>query len=207
MKKLLLSFWMATAFLGLTSSSEKAFASVEAKGKNMGKKIAIIGNAGSGKSTLGFELHKKLGIPLYHLDQYQWKPNYERVDRDEFEAIHNQLCDKESWIIEGLAIRLFAHRIEKADIIIFLNIPTRTCLWRVIKRAVCNWGKVIPGNPEGCKQHIFTRKFLEFLQWIWSFDKRYKNDILKQLNEVKDKKHVYVIQTAQEAKELVVKIK
>ena len=43
-------------------------------------KIAIIGNAGSGKSTLGFELHKKLDLPLYHLDQYYWKPNWQRVD-------------------------------------------------------------------------------------------------------------------------------
>lgn len=54
-------------------------------------KIAIIGNAGSGKSTLGFELHKKLGILLYHLDQYQWKPHYERVDRDEFEYAFGEL--------------------------------------------------------------------------------------------------------------------
>lgn len=161
-------------------------------------KIAIIGNAGSGKSTLGFELHKKLGFPLYHLDQYQWKPHYERVDRDEFEKAHNQLCDKEAWIIEGLAIRLFQHRIEKADIVFFLDIPTRICLWRVIKRAVCNWGKVIPGNPEGCKQHIFTRKFLEFLQWIWSFNKQYRDQIMAMLDEVLGKKQVYVVGTQEE---------
>ena len=39
-------------------------------------KIAIIGNAGSGKSTLGLQLHKKLGLSLYHFDQYFWKPGW-----------------------------------------------------------------------------------------------------------------------------------
>ena len=41
------------------------------------KKIAIIGCAGSGKTTLAFLL-QKLNLPIYHLDQYYWKPNWER---------------------------------------------------------------------------------------------------------------------------------
>ena len=41
-------------------------------------KIAIIGNPGSGKSTLASKLHHILGIPIYHLDQYFWKPGWQR---------------------------------------------------------------------------------------------------------------------------------
>lgn len=70
-------------------------------------KIAIIGNAGSGKSTLALSLHKTLHIPLFHLDQYFWKPGWIEPDRAEFEKIHNALCDKPEWIIEGMAIRFF----------------------------------------------------------------------------------------------------
>lgn len=169
-------------------------------------RIAIIGNAGSGKSTLGFELHKKLGIPLYHLDQYQWGPGWQRLDKAEFERKHNELCDLDSWIIDGLGIRFFNYRIARADVIIFLDTPTSTCLWRVIKRAIYNWGKVIPGNSEGCKQHIFTRKFLEFLQWIWNFNKRYRAEILTLLDMAKDQKQVYIVKSAKEAQELVHRI-
>lgn len=39
-------------------------------------KIAIIGCPGSGKSTIAKKLHERLNIPLYHLDQYYWLPEY-----------------------------------------------------------------------------------------------------------------------------------
>jgi adenylate kinase family enzyme len=156
-------------------------------------KIAIIGNAGSGKSTLGFRLHEKLGIPLY-----QWGPGWQRLEKTEFEKKHNELCDRDAWIMDGLGIRFFNYRIDRADVIIFLDVPTSTCLWRVIKRSVLNWGKVIPGNPEGCKQQLFSFKFVEFLHWVWSFNKRYREQIMLMLDAARSKKQVYVARTQKE---------
>ena len=84
-------------------------------------KIAIVGSPGSGKSTLASKLHEILGIPLYHLDQYFWKPGWQRPDRAEFAKIHYDLCDRDEWIIEGMATRHFAYRAEQADISFFLK--------------------------------------------------------------------------------------
>jgi len=70
-------------------------------------KIAIIGSPGSGKSTFGFTLHKICGIPLFNLDQYFWKPGWQRPDREEFKKTHDALCDQKEWIIEGTAIKFF----------------------------------------------------------------------------------------------------
>lgn len=50
-------------------------------------KIALIGSPGSGKSTLAVTLHTITGIPRYHLDQYFWKPGWQRPDREEFKKI------------------------------------------------------------------------------------------------------------------------
>jgi adenylate kinase family enzyme len=58
------------------------------------KKIAIIGCAGSGKTTLAFQLHNKLHLPLHHLDQYYWKPNWQRLTLEEFNVIHEALCEQ-----------------------------------------------------------------------------------------------------------------
>ncbi len=68
-------------------------------------KIAILGNAGSGKLSLGLRLHKLLGLSLIHLDQHFWKPGWVEPERAEFEKIHNRLCDQGQWIIEGMSVR------------------------------------------------------------------------------------------------------
>lgn len=153
-------------------------------------KIAIIGNAGSGKSTLALQLHQLLTLPIYHLDQYFWKPNWQEPEPAEFEKIHHQLCDQPTWIIEGIATRLFEYRAAQADIIIFINISRYRCLYRVFKRAILNFGKVRDTSAKGCPEIMPSKKFLKF---IWTFDKERKPLIEALMQKYKDRKHVFVI--------------
>jgi adenylate kinase family enzyme len=75
-----------------------------------------------------------------------------------------------------------------ADTIIFLDIPRFRCLWRVIKRTFLHYGKTIPGNPKECPQkHTF-----EFLKWIWNYNKRYRESTLDSLENLRDKKNIYI---------------
>lgn len=166
------------------------------------KKIAIIGCAGSGKTTLSLYLQEQLNLPLYHLDQYYWKPGWERSEFEEFNTKHAELCEQKEWIIEGSYYRLFYYRACFADIIIFLDVPRFKCLWYVIKRSMLNWGKIIPGNPKECKQELFSFKFLEFLYWIWTFNKRYRSAIMRELNELKDEKQIYILTSLKEKTEV-----
>jgi adenylate kinase family enzyme len=172
----------------------------------MHKKIAVVGCAGSGKTHLAFALHKKLQIPLYHLDQYYWLPDWERVQLDKFKIAHDSLCDKDSWIIEGSYVKFFPYRAQQADVIIYTDLPRYLCMWYVLKRSWTHWGEVIPGNPEGCKQRILSWKFVGFLQWVWTFNKRYRNMILDILDQQRVTKKVYVLKSFQEMDDFVRKI-
>jgi adenylate kinase family enzyme len=161
-------------------------------------KIAIIGNPGSGKSTLSLKLHKMLEIPLYHLDQYFWKPDWQEPDRNEFEKIHNKLCDQESWIIEGVATRFFEYRIQKADVVIFLDTPTYLCLYRIFKRAFTHYGKVYFSSAQGCPERGPDFKFLQF---IWHFNRAKKPHIEALMQKYANQKKMFIIKNVAELHE------
>lgn len=160
-------------------------------------KIAIIGNAGSGKSTLALKLHKMLHIPLYHLDQYFWKPGWVEPDRAEFEKIHNSLCDKPAWIIEGMAIRFLEYRIQHADVIIFLDRPTYYCFYRTLKRTLQHWRTVYFSSAPGCPERGPDLKFLRF---IWNFNNRQCTQILSLLAKYNTKK-IHILRSQQDIQE------
>lgn len=164
------------------------------------KKIIVFGNAGSGKTTLAKILHAKFHIPLYHLDRYYWKPGWERIDREEFAKIHRALCERDQWILEGSYPKFLPERVTYAEVVIFLDIPRYICLWRVVKRTILHLGKTLPDTPEGCKQKIFDTKFLDFLAWVWTFNKRYRADVLALLKspEIQHTKQVYILRSPQE---------
>ena len=64
-----------------------------------------------------------------------------------------------------------------------------------------HFGKKIPGSPHACKQHLFNYKFFEFLYWIWTFNARYREGIMHELEALKDKKEVYILKSYKELAE------
>ncbi len=167
------------------------------------KKIVVIGCSGSGKTYLTFKLQEKLHLPVYHLDQYAWKPNWEKIDFEDFKKIHHDLCKKNTWIIEGTYLKLLRERVENADVVVFLDMPGYVCVSSVIKRAIFNAGEVIPGNPENCKQNMLSFKFIAFLQWIWNFNNKHRPAIMETLNEFKEIKQVYILKSFAEVNDFI----
>ena len=105
------------------------------------KRILIIGNAGSGKTTFAKKLSEKTGINLVHLDKMFWTGNWECVERNKFdEALQNEL-EKPEWIIDGNFNRTLTHRLKYCDTVFYFDIPTITCLWGVTKRVIESYGK------------------------------------------------------------------
>lgn len=126
------------------------------------KRIAIIGCCGAGKSTLSRKLHKVTGLPLFHLDQYFWNPNWVETEKPKWAGIVNELASKEEWIIDGNYGGTMEVRLQKSDVIILLKYNTFLCLYRVIKRTWKHLGKVRPDMPEGCNER-FDWKFLHYV--------------------------------------------
>lgn len=149
------------------------------------QRIMVIGvSAGAGKSTFARRLGKCLEIPVHHLDTFYWKPNWVEADAEEFADKQKQAADQEAWIIEGNYTGTFPIRTERADTIIYLELPLIVCLYRVVKRRIMNNGKTRPDMGTECMEKL-DWAFIKFILTTYSLRKKKMKERLKDFSETK----------------------
>lgn len=114
----------------------------------------IIGGPGSGKSTLARNVGDLLGIPVTHLDAIYWKPGWVFSEHHEVADRLADLYAQDSWVIEGNYSATWHERRDRADALIFLDLPTWLRFWRVLRRSLTTLGQVRADMAEGCPEQI-----------------------------------------------------
>lgn len=131
------------------------------------RKVALLGNAGGGKSTLGARLSAKKGIPLYSIDQLQWKPGGVAVPDAEFERRHDEILARESWIIDGFGtFPTYLRRLEASDTIILIDHPLWRHYWWTARRNFLSVFRTPAGFPENSPLIRDTFKIARFVWWV-----------------------------------------
>ena len=166
------------------------------------ERVMVIGCPGAGKSTFSRKLSQTMGLELFHLDQYYWKPHWEETDKSEWRKIVKDLSSKPRWIIDGNYGGTMDIRIPKADTLIFFDYPSRVCLWRVTKRTLRYMGKERPDMPTGCKE----RFDLKFYHYVATYNMTRRPKILEKLNKVKDEKQVLIFRNDQDSSQFLRKL-
>ena len=149
----------------------------------MFRRINVTGNAGAGKSTLAFEISRALDIPTYGLDSIVWQPGWKETDPVERKHLLQELVSRESWVIDGVSkiIR------ESADLVIFLDISRRICLYRCTKRSWQYKFKTRPGLPENCPEIMI---FPTLIKIVFDFPSKVKPIIMSESTEVTYYRHI-----------------
>lgn len=161
----------------------------------------ILGCCGAGKSTFSKKLHSKTGLPLVHLDQHFWNPNWVESKPDEWAAKVSKLVKPDQWIMDGNYGGTMEIRFDRADTIIFLKYGTFRCLSRVIKRIEKYKGEVRPDMPDGCRE----RYDFHFLWYVANYNRTRSPKILKRLQEFESYKSIHVFNNDQEADQFLAK--
>lgn len=150
--------------------------------KNVNK-ISIIGGPGTGKSTLANNLGKELKIPVYHLDGIHHLENWKTRDKEERDKIILGIVNESKWVIDGTYKSTLEKRVQKSDMIIFLNYSTMARLKGILSRYFKYRGQERTEIP-GCKE----RMKWEFIKLTISWYKTKGNTINEILERNKDKK-------------------
>ncbi len=155
------------------------------------RRIAIIGCGGAGKTTLAIELGRRLKSPVHHIDRLFWGPAWTPVPRDEFIRLERHIQGQPEWILDGNYGSTMESRIEAADTILFLDLPTWTCLWGAMKRYFRYFGRSRPDMTDGNIESID----LEYLIYILTFRRRRRAGIRARLSCLGSNKQVVVLES------------
>lgn len=146
-------------------------------------RISIIGGSGSGKSTLANILSKVLDIPAIHLDAINYNANWVEIDKNERDEIISSKSKEDKWIIDGNYNKTLKERLDRADLIIWLDYSTFAHLKGVSKRIIKNFNKEKFELP-GCRERFdFT-----FIKYVITYNKKKRPKVLELLNDVPDYK-------------------
>ena len=118
-------------------------------GRGSMRKVAVFGNAGGGKSTLGRRLAELTGLPLYVVDMMQFGRGGAKVPDDEFLQMHADLLRRDEWIIDGFGNMATAwERFAAADTLIYVDLPLFIHFRWVTKRLIKGLFADPPGWPK-----------------------------------------------------------
>ena len=140
---------------------------------NLGNRIAIIGNAGGGKSTLARRLSEVLGIPVTHVDAIQFQSGWKRTPEETCNQILNEITRNERWIIDGFGSDdVIERRLEMADTVLFFDYPIWRHYWWAIKRQFAARHGQRQELPDNCPEFTwsYTR---ELFSVMWRVHKEY----------------------------------
>jgi adenylate kinase family enzyme len=105
------------------------------------KRIAIISSAsGSGKTTVGRDLARRLDVPYHELDALHHGPNWTEATAEELRAKVAPLVAEEAWVIDGVYRgKLGDLVLAPADTVLWLDLPMRVWLPRLLRRTYRRW--------------------------------------------------------------------
>lgn len=132
-------------------------------------KIHIFGASGSGVTTLGNALSKKINIPYFDSDEYFWIPSNppfteKRIPEERNKLVKFALTETNDWIFGGSSLKWGEDVFPEFDLVVFLWIPSEIRMERLKKRELERYGEVIYTDPKRIKL------YQEFLDWAINYD-------------------------------------
>lgn len=139
------------------------------------KRVLIVGNLASGKSTLARQLGAKVALPVYHLDRHFWRSGWTMPEKEQWSVWVDDIISKPSWVLDGNYASSLPRRAAQADTIVFIDIHWTIALCRYFARSIRRTREGQGDIPSGLSEAIRWRNIRAVL--------RFSRDILPAISQ------------------------
>jgi adenylate kinase family enzyme len=134
------------------------------------RRVSVIGTSGTGKSTLAAALALRLGVPCLELDSVYHQAGWVPLPASEFRARVAAAAGGERWVIDGSYSTVRDIVWARADTVIWLDLPKRTAMRRLIWRTLRRTGGRVElwnGNRERWRNFFTWDQEESVISWAW----------------------------------------
>ena len=97
------------------------------------RRVVVVGNTASGKSTLADRLARRYGLVHLELDAFAHQAGWQIAEPEAFRAAVQERMAHQGWVADGNWLSYTTHWLwPQADTIVWIDLP----LWRVLPRLI-----------------------------------------------------------------------
>ena len=98
------------------------------------RRVLVAGTSGSGKTTIAGAIAEALGLPHIEIDALYHGPNW--TPRQAFETDVRTFSSQPAWVTEWQYSQVRPLLADRADLVVWLDLPRRTVMRQVIRRTL-----------------------------------------------------------------------
>lgn len=141
------------------------------------RRVRVVGNSGTGKTTFAGRLAAVLGVPHVELDAVFWDAGWTKRDPDEARAILRERTAGGAWVTDGNWTSQLGGLLGDADAVVWLDFPRRTVMPRVIRRTLRRGvlrTELWHGNREDLRSLLRREPDQNIVLWSWTQHDAYR---------------------------------
>jgi adenylate kinase family enzyme len=141
------------------------------------RRISVVGNSGSGKTTIAVALSAALNVPHLEIDAVFHQPGWVQLEAGEFRRRVAEFVAAPRWVADGNYSTVQDLVWARADTVIWVDPPRyrvmRQVIWRSLRRAALR-SELWNGNRERWANLVRADPAESVIAWAWTRHHKYQ---------------------------------
>jgi adenylate kinase family enzyme len=141
------------------------------------ERVSVVGNSGSGKTSVARKLNRELGGDVLELDSIFHQPDWRELPREDFRAAVSGVVAGERWVVDGNYSAVIDLVWARADTVVWLDFPRWRVMWQVTGRTLrrlITREELWNGNREPLSNVTRLDPKRSIIAWAWTQHAKYR---------------------------------